>query len=165
MPGFTGRLFVTLKSLAVVAGTRVVGGQAMREAVARPERLLYDAKRLIGHSTAEVEELVKGSGSAWPFEVITAGGAVKMRVGRGPAAGGAGAGAGGAAATAERDTMAVEEVSAAVLLKLKSIAERELRRAHPGAVVDRAVRGGVFCGATYCADVHECARVCCNVIE
>jgi molecular chaperone DnaK (HSP70) len=63
----------------------------------------------------------------------------------------------------------MEEVTAAVLLKLKSVAERELRLTCPGAVVDRAVRGNPTALADHLCTVllkrHDAAsnQGCCQI--
>lgn len=84
-------------------GQRLVGAAAKRQAVTNPENTIYSAKRLIGKKASEVKELAK----VLPYKIV-------------------GSENGDALIEAQGKTYTAQEISAAVLQKLKQAAEEFL---------------------------------------
>lgn len=86
-------------------GSRVVGHAARRQAASNPKRTIYDIKRIIGLGLDDSK--VQSEISRFPFDVVETNGRLMVKV--------------------DEKLYAPEEVSAAVLRHLKSIAEAYLK--------------------------------------
>ena len=96
---------------------RLIGDSAKSQASSNPSNTVFDAKRLIGRKFDD--EVVQAEKKLWPFSVINAGGKPKIEV----------------EWKGEKHQFLPEEISAAVLQKMKATAEAYLGTTVKDAVV------------------------------
>ncbi|XP_025100805.1 heat shock protein 70 B2-like [Pomacea canaliculata] len=96
---------------------RLVGDAAKNQAAMNPENTIFDAKRLIGRRFDDSS--VQADMKHWPFKVINDGGKPKVQV----------------EYKGETKTMAPEEISAMVLVKMRETAEAYLGQRVKDAVI------------------------------
>eukprot|EP01071_Lankesteria_metandrocarpae_P000968 Lankesteria_metandrocarpae@DN1159_c0_g1_i1.p1 len=95
---------ITPSYVAFVDGERLVGEAAKNQATIHPEQTVFDAKRLIGRNFKD--DSVQKDKKLLPFELVNKDGKPNIRV--------------------NDKTMAPEEISAQVLMKMKQVAEAYL---------------------------------------
>ncbi|KAK7104161.1 heat shock protein 68-like [Littorina saxatilis] len=103
--------------VAFTDSERLVGDAAKNQAAMNPENTVFDAKRLIGRRFTD--DSVQKDVKHWPFKVVNDGGKPKIQVDY----------------KGEKKTLAPEEVSSMVLVKMKETAEAYLGQKIKDAVV------------------------------
>ncbi|KAK7105110.1 heat shock protein hsp-1-like [Littorina saxatilis] len=103
--------------VAFTDSERLVGDAAKNQAAMNPENTVFDAKRLIGRRFTD--DSVQKDMKHWPFKVVDDGGKPKVQVGY----------------KGENKTLAPEEVSSMVLVKMKETAEAFLGQKVKDAVI------------------------------
>ncbi|XP_070179604.1 heat shock protein 68-like [Littorina saxatilis] len=103
--------------VAFTDSERLVGDAAKNQAAMNPENTVFDAKRLIGRRFTD--DSVQKDMKHWPFKVVNDGGKPKVQV----------------EYKGENKTMAPEEVSSMVLVKMKETAEAFLGQKVKDAVI------------------------------
>jgi len=108
---------ITPSYVAFDEENKLVGEAAKQQATINPEQTVYDAKRLIGRRFADKE--VQKDMKHWPFKIIDQGTKPMIRV----------------KVKGEEKTLAPEEISAMVLIKMKETAENYLGKSVNHAVI------------------------------
>jgi heat shock protein 5 len=108
---------ITPSYVAFDAENKLVGEAAKQQATTNPEQTVYDAKRLIGRRFADKE--VQKDMKHWPFKVTDQGTKPMIQV----------------KVKGETKTLAPEEISAMVLIKMKETAENYLGKSVNHAVI------------------------------
>jgi len=103
--------------VAYTGDERLIGDAAKSQAAANPSNTVFDAKRLIGRKFDD--PVVTAERKLWPFKVVDSGGKPKIEV----------------EWKGERQSFLPEEISAAVLQKMKATAEAYLGESVRDAVV------------------------------